>query len=59
MKDRLESKIIELWHTSKVVGNSRYDRMIYVKQWLMKESPELLIDLSPKKIWFKIEEVIS
>ncbi len=57
--EKLKAKIIELWHTSRCNNVSRYDRMIYVRDWLKKESPELVIDLSAKKIWFAIEDAIS
>lgn len=49
----MKQEIIELWHIARIsVGNSRYDRMIYVKNEMLKKYPSL----SPKKLWLDIDQ---
>lgn len=63
MNEKLKSAIIELWHISRtaLAGTvpSRYDRMIYIKKELNRTYPELINGISPKHVWFSIEEAIS
>ena len=66
----LEQKILELWHTRPPGTETRYDRMIYIRDWLLKENLDLVkkycpsfksktdfIGYSPKRLWQLIEEV--
>lgn len=56
----LEKAIIDLWHVSRVALAThptvakRYDRLLYVKNELLRSRPELVKDLTPKKIWFAV-----
>lgn len=48
-----KTEICELWHIARAAGhNSRYDRMIYAKQELVKRYPSA----SPKQLWIAIDE---
>lgn len=59
----LQKTIIDLWHISRTAlatqDTSRYSRMIYVKNELLRSYPQLVANLSPKKIWFEIEDAIA
>jgi len=61
--NELTNKIIELWNISRTAlatqSASRYDRMIYVKNALQEHYPELISRLTPKYLWFAIEDAIS
>lgn len=50
---KMKQEIIELWHIARIsAGNSRYARMIYIKNEMLKKYPTL----SPKKLWLDIDE---
>jgi hypothetical protein len=61
----LSRAIIDLWHISRIAlaGRatvpSRYDRMIYVKSELYRTYPDLVAEMSAKKIWFAIEDTLN
>jgi len=65
MKTPLENAIIELWHISRTAlagmssVPSRSDRMAYVKRELIRTYPLLIEGLSPKKLWFAIEDTLN
>lgn len=65
MKDKLEVTITDLWHISRtaLAGIStvptRYDRMIYVKNQLRDNHPELIDGMMSKHLWFKIEDCVT
>jgi hypothetical protein len=64
MKTELEITISDLWHLSKTAlagmptVPSRHDRMIYVKNELIRSYPHLItcFNGSNKKLWFAIED---
>lgn len=62
-KTKLEKTIIELWHISRTAlatkSQSRYDRMIYIKDELQKSYSTLIEGMSVKKIWLLIEDQIN
>ena len=64
-EENLNQKIIELWHTSRTAMAysesvpTRYDRMQYVRKSLNEYYPELITGLTPKKVWFAIEDAIN
>jgi ATP-dependent helicase/DNAse subunit B len=62
-KTELEKTIIELWHISKTAlatkSQTKYDRMIYIKNELQKSYPSLIENMSSKKIWLLIENQIN
>lgn len=61
----LKNIIIELWHISRTaLANSeypvtRYDRMIYIKNELIRSYSDKIGELKGKKLWFEIEEALS
>lgn len=59
----LKKTIIDLWHISRTAlatqDSGRHSRMIYVKNELIARYPELIVGLSPKKVWFEIEYCIN
>lgn len=68
----LEQKILELWHTRVPGTETRYGRMIYVRDWLLKENLDLVkkycppfesktdfIGYSPKRLRQLIEKVTT
>jgi hypothetical protein len=66
MNNELTTKIIELWHTSRIAlaGQSsvpsHYDRMQYVKKAIIQYHPELTVHTGQgKHLWFAIEDAIS
>lgn len=63
MKTTLEERIIELWHISRTAlagsDTSRYARMCYIKNELIRSYPELIKDMSGKRLWLTIEDQIS
>ena len=58
-KTLLQSKILELWHISRTalanqnIPISRYDRLLYIKNQLNKDNPELITMFSPKQLWLE------
>ena len=63
MKTKLDNIICDLWNISRtaLAGSdcSRYSRMIYVKNELIKSYPELIEGMSSKRIWFAIEDQLN
>ena len=61
-KTLLQSKILELWHISRTalanqnIPISRYDRLLYIKNQLNKDNPELITKFSPKQLWLEISK---
>ena len=61
-KTPLQSKILELWHISRTalanqnIPISRYDRLLYIKNQLNKDNPELITKFSPKQLWLEISK---
>ncbi len=61
-KKPLQSKILELWHISRTalanqnIPISRYDRLLYIKNQLNKDNPELITKFSPKQLWLEISK---
>jgi hypothetical protein len=59
----LNKTIIDLWHISRTAlanqDTSRYSRMIYIKQELLRSYPALVEGMSNKQIWFAIEDAIN
>lgn len=58
---QLNNAITELWHCSRVAltgqqDQSRSARMLYVRDELRKRHADLLLGLSPKRLWFRIED---
>jgi hypothetical protein len=64
-KSKLQNKIIELWHISRTALSNvtsvptRYERMTYVRDTLIKHNSDLIEGLSVKNIWFTIENTIT
>ena len=63
MDEKLKAVITELWHLSKTelpTGNtSRHSRMIYVKNTIQTHYRDLIVGLSNKEIWLRIEETLT
>ena len=63
IKNKLQQKISEYWHLSKTAcqypDNGRWHRMQCVKKWLQEYDKELIESLTPKKLWFAIEDEIT
>lgn len=65
MKDRLTTKITELWHISRTAlagmttVPSRWDRMQYVANELRRSYPALIKGMSSKIVWLEIEKAIE
>ncbi len=61
--DPLSLKISEYWHISRVAlsGKScgRYDRMVYVRDSLVKYSPALVEGMTSKEIWLRIGQELE
>jgi hypothetical protein len=59
----LNKTIIDLWHISKTAlinqECKRYDRMIYIKNELIKSYPNLINGLTNKQIWLEIENELK
>lgn len=59
-KTDLELAIIDLWNVSRIALSThptvakRYDRLLYVKNELRRSRPELVKDLTGKKLWFAV-----
>lgn len=65
MDFQLKQTIISLWHISRTAlagmqsVPTRYDRMQYIKAELNNRHTDLIEGLSPKKVWFAIEDCIT
>jgi len=70
--EELKIKVTELWHIAHTaVGNSRYDRMQYIKKWLLQDHMDIIIANFPpyssadtakysnKKLWLFIEDCLA
>ncbi len=61
----LKTRIVELFHLAKTALYNtdtiptKYDRMIYVKKELIRSYPETIAGLSPKTIWFTIQDILN
>lgn len=61
----LKETILNLWQISRtaLAGNTnvptRYERMQYVKKELLNSHAELISRLTPKHLWFAIEDAIA
>lgn len=61
----LEATILNLWQVSRIAlaalphVPTRYERMQYVKKELQANNKDLITHLTPKHLWFKIEDSIS
>jgi hypothetical protein len=52
----LKREILLLWHTRYPNVNTRYERMLFVRKWIIKDFSHLLEGISNKKLWLLIEE---
>jgi hypothetical protein len=63
MRTRLENTICDLWNISRTAlagsDTGRYSRMIYIKQELLKNYPDLVQGMTNKQIWFAIENQLN
>jgi len=65
MNNELTSTILNLWQISRTALQglqnvpTRYDRMQYVKQQLNKDYQHLITRLTPKYVWYAIEDAIN
>jgi hypothetical protein len=59
---KIETIFWNAWHASRALSHKRYDRMIYCKNQMLKEIPDLLekyFNGSNKALWFWIGDQID
>lgn len=63
MDEKLKAVITDLWHLSKIAlatgDTSRHSRMIYVKYTIQMHYKDLIVGLSNKQLWLKIEKTLT